>query len=171
MGRSISFGGSFRSPTSSTVTIPHRQRQAGCHAAARGAHRVELSDIIFAVDSVPAILAVSNETFIVFASNAFAILGLRAMYFLLADAKERFHYLSHALGAVLIFVGLKMTVSHWYHFPTYLSLAVIVIVIAIGVVASLRRTAGHADGSSEGHDHGHPHSGAHVVEPKATTTE
>lgn len=100
---------------------------------------IELTDVVFAVDSVPAILAVSNETFIVFASNAFAILGLRAMYFLLADAKERFHYLSHALGAVLIFVGLKMTVSHWWHIPTLVSLAVIVAVITAGVVASLQR--------------------------------
>ena len=68
---------------------------------------VEITDIIFAVDSVPAILAVSNEPFLVFASNAFAILGLRAMYFLLANAKERFHYLSHALGGILIFVGVE----------------------------------------------------------------
>ena len=106
---------------------------------------IELTDVIFAVDSVPAILAVSNETFIVFASNAFAILGLRAMYFLLADAKERFHYLSHALGAVLIFVGLKMTISHWYHMPTYVSLSIIVIVLAVGIVASLRRNKAGVD--------------------------
>ena len=100
---------------------------------------VELTDIIFAVDSVPAILAVSNETYLVFASNAFAILGLRAMYFLLADAKERFHYLSHALGAILVFVGLKMTISHWFHLPTYLSLAVIVGILSGAIVASNRR--------------------------------
>ena len=66
---------------------------------------VEVTDVVFAVDSVPAILAVSREPFIVFASNAFAILGLRAMYFLLGDARERFHYLAHALGAILVFVG------------------------------------------------------------------
>ena len=100
---------------------------------------VELTDVIFAVDSVPAILAVSNETFLVFASNAFAILGLRAMYFLLADAKERFHYLSHALGAILVFVGLKMTISHWYHLPTYLSLGVIVALLSVAILASNRR--------------------------------
>lgn len=63
---------------------------------------VEFTDLIFALDSVPAVLAVSNESFIVFASNAFAILGLRAMYFLLADARQRFHYLSHALGGILV---------------------------------------------------------------------
>ena len=68
---------------------------------------IEITDVIFAVDSVPAILAVSNQTFIVLSSNAFAILGLRAMYFLLANARERFHYLSHALGAIMVFVGLE----------------------------------------------------------------
>jgi tellurite resistance protein TerC len=100
---------------------------------------VEVSDIIFAVDSVPAILAVSHEPFLVFASNAFAILGLRAMYFLLADAKQRFHYLSHGLGAVLIFVGLKMTVAHWYHMNTYVSLGVITAILAAAIVFSLQR--------------------------------
>ncbi len=100
---------------------------------------VELTDVIFAVDSVPAILAVSNEPFLVFASNAFAILGLRAMYFLLANAKEKFYYLSHALGGILIFVGVKMSISHWYHMSTYLSLAVIVSMLALGIFLSLRR--------------------------------
>ena len=101
---------------------------------------VELTDVVFAVDSVPAILAVSNEPFLVFASNAFAILGLRAMYFLLANAKERFHYLSHALGAILIFVGLKMTVAHWFHLNTYISLATIVLILVAAVIMSLRRS-------------------------------
>ena len=100
---------------------------------------VELSDVIFAVDSVPAILAVSKETFLVFSSNAFAILGLRAMYFLLANAKERFHYLSHALGAILIFVGIKMTISHWYHLDTYLSLGIILVILVAAIVGSLQR--------------------------------
>ena len=95
--------------------------------------------MIFAVDSVPAILAVSNEPFLVFASNAFAILGLRAMYFLLANAKEKFYYLSHALGGVLVFVGLKMTASHWYHMNTYLSLAVILTMLTTAIVMSIRR--------------------------------
>ncbi len=100
---------------------------------------VEVTDIIFAVDSVPAILAVSNEPYLVFASNAFAILGLRAMYFLLANAKERFHYLSHALGGILIFVGIKMAISHWYHMNTYLSLTIIVAILIAAIVFSLRR--------------------------------
>ena len=102
---------------------------------------VEVTDIIFAVDSVPAILAVSNESYLVFASNAFAILGLRAMYFLLANAKERFHYLSHALGGILIFVGIKMTISHWFHMNTYVSLAIIVAMLVAAIVFSQRRRA------------------------------
>jgi tellurite resistance protein TerC len=100
---------------------------------------IEITDIIFAVDSVPAILAVSNESFLVVASNAFAILGLRAMYFLLANAKERFHYLSHALGGILIFVGLKMAISHWYHMNTYVSLAIIIAMLIAAIVFSLQR--------------------------------
>ncbi len=112
---------------------------------------VEFTDIVFAVDSVPAILAVApKSSFIVFASNAFAILGLRAMYFLLADAKERFHYLSTALGVILIFVGAKMVATFWdKHIPdvtlggveirgTYISLLVILTILAIGIFASLK---------------------------------
>jgi tellurite resistance protein TerC len=102
---------------------------------------IEITDVIFAVDSVPAILAVSNEPYLVFASNAFAILGLRALYFLLATAKERFHYLSHALGAILIFVGIKMSISHWYHINTYVSLAIIIAMLAGAIVFSIRRAA------------------------------
>jgi tellurite resistance protein TerC len=104
---------------------------------------VEVTDVIFAVDSVPAILAVSKEPYLVLASNAFAILGLRAMYFLLANARERFHYLSHGLGAILIFVGVKMSVSHWFHLDTYVSLGVIVALLIIVVVAS-QRVAGRS---------------------------
>ena len=97
---------------------------------------VEFTDVIFAVDSVPAVLAVSQETYIVFASNAFAILGLRAMYFLLAGWKDRLHYLGHGLGLILIFVGVKMTVSHWWHLATPISLGVIVVLLTVAVVAS-----------------------------------
>ncbi len=99
---------------------------------------VEVTDVIFAVDSVPAILAVSHEPFLVFSSNAFAILGLRAMYFLLANAKEKFHYLSHALGGILVFVGVKMIVTHWFHLDTYLSLGVIVTMLVVAIVFSAR---------------------------------
>lgn len=101
---------------------------------------VEFTDVVFAVDSVPAILAVSREPFIVFSSNAFAILGLRALYFLLGSAREQFHYLSHALGTILVFVGAKMIVSHWWHLPTPMSLGTIVVILALAIVFSVRKT-------------------------------
>jgi tellurite resistance protein TerC len=112
---------------------------------------VEVTDVVFAVDSVPAILAVSREPFIVFSSNAFAILGLRAMYFLLGDARERFHYLAHALGAILVFVGLKMVLSHWWHVETVASLGVIVAILVVAMGASVLRNR-RADGAAIG-DH------------------
>jgi tellurite resistance protein TerC len=113
---------------------------------------VEVTDVVFAVDSVPAVLAVSREPFIVFSSNAFAILGLRAMYFLLGDARERFHYLAHALGAILVFVGVKMAVSHWWHMPTVASLGVIVAILVVAIGASVARTR-RAEAAAIG-DHG-----------------
>jgi len=99
---------------------------------------VESSDVIFAVDSIPAILAVSREEFIVFSSNAFAILGLRALYFLLADLRNKFRYLQQGLAVVLAFVGIKMLISEWYHMPTYLSLAVIAVVLAVAIGLSIK---------------------------------
>jgi len=100
---------------------------------------IEVSDVIFAVDSVPAVLAVSREQFIVFASNAWAILGLRALFFLLADMRERFMYMPHTISVLLIFVGVKMTLA-WreIHIPTLASLGVIVGCLLIGVLASVR---------------------------------
>lgn len=98
---------------------------------------IEMSDVVFAVDSVPAVLAVSNSQFIVFAANAFAIMGLRALYFLFSDLREKFHYLKHAISALLIFVGIKMSIAHWYHLPTALSLGFIISVIAVAIVASV----------------------------------
>jgi tellurite resistance protein TerC len=99
---------------------------------------IETTDVVFAVDSIPAILAVSRQEFIVFASNAFAILGLRALYFCLAGMAGRFRYLNVGLGVVLGFVGVKMIIADAYHFPTWASLAVIVVVLAVAVGASLR---------------------------------
>jgi tellurite resistance protein TerC len=98
---------------------------------------IETTDVIFAVDSVPAILAVSREPFIVFASNAFAILGLRALYFLLAGMAGRFRYLNIGLGVILGFVGVKMLISNVYHLPLGLSLGVIALALAVSVFASL----------------------------------
>ncbi|MPZ52454.1 MAG: TerC/Alx family metal homeostasis membrane protein [Acidimicrobiia bacterium] len=99
---------------------------------------VEATDVVFAVDSVPAILAVSREPFIVFSSNAFAILGLRALYFALAGLKDRFRYIDYGLAAILAFVGVKMLIANLYHIPIPLSLVVIFGLLAISIVVSLR---------------------------------
>jgi tellurite resistance protein TerC len=99
---------------------------------------IESTDVVFAVDSIPAILAVSREQFIVFASNAFAILGLRALYFCLAGMAGRFRYLNVGLGAILAFVGLKMLIADLYHVPTWASLAVITVIMTTSVAASIQ---------------------------------
>ncbi|WP_436792629.1 TerC family protein [Actinospongicola halichondriae] len=101
---------------------------------------IESSDVVFAVDSIPAIIAVSHEQFIVFSSNAFAILGLRALYFLLADMRNRFAYLQQGLAVVLAFVGIKMLISNLYHVPTFASLLVIALVLTLAIVASIKKT-------------------------------
>jgi tellurite resistance protein TerC len=98
---------------------------------------VETTDIIFAVDSIPAVFAVTENPFIVYSSNVFAILGLRALYFLLADVIDRFHYLKVGLSMVLVFVGVKMLVAHVYKVPIGASLAVIVAVLAAATIASV----------------------------------
>ena len=107
---------------------------------------IEATDVVFAVDSVPAILAVSREPFIVFAANAFAILGLRALYFLLGGMQDRFRYLNVGLGVILAFVGLKMILvgePFELHMATYISLAVIAAVLAVAVTASIWADARH----------------------------
>jgi predicted tellurium resistance membrane protein TerC len=91
------------------------------------------------VDSIPAILAVSREQFIVFSSNAFAILGLRALYFLLADLRDKFSLLQEGLAIILAFVGVKMIISNWYHIPTPLSLGVIALVLTVAILLSIRK--------------------------------
>lgn len=101
---------------------------------------VEISDLIFAVDSIPAIFAVTNDPFIVFTSNIFAILGLRAMYFLLADMAGRFHLLKYGLAIVLIFVGVKMLIASWYKIPIGVALGVVALILAVAVAASLIST-------------------------------
>jgi tellurite resistance protein TerC len=101
---------------------------------------VEISDLIFAVDSLPAIFAVTTDPFLVYTSNAFAILGLRALYFLLADLMHRFRYLKTGLAAILGFVGVKMLLVDVAKVPIGVSLAVIATILAIAVGASLRRT-------------------------------
>ncbi|MHC5225405.1 TerC family protein [Ignatzschineria sp. LJL83] len=99
---------------------------------------ITISDIIFAVDSVPAVFAITKDPFIVMTSNVLAILGLRAMYFLLADMAERFHLLQYGLAIILIFIGIKMLVLYFdYHFPTALSLSVILGTLVGSIVLSL----------------------------------
>ncbi|WDZ95441.1 TerC family protein [Herbaspirillum sp. WKF16] len=98
---------------------------------------IEISDVIFAVDSIPAIFAITKDPFIVFTSNMFAIMGLRALYFLLADSAERFHLLKYGLALVLLFVGLKMLAAYWFHIPVLWSLAVVGAILLVSIVLSL----------------------------------
>lgn len=107
---------------------------------------IEFTDIIFAVDSIPAIFAVTSEPFLVFTANAFAILGLRAMYFLLADMMHRFVYLKLGLALVLIWVGIKMGLHDLVKIPTLISLGVIVAILAIAIIASFRVTRSSGKG-------------------------
>lgn len=100
---------------------------------------IESTDIVFAVDSIPAVFGVTQDPFIVFSSNIFAILGLRATYFLLAGVMESFHYLSHGLSLVLIFIGLKMLLEDFVHIPIALSLSVVMGILTVAVIASLVR--------------------------------
>lgn len=98
---------------------------------------IELSDVIFAMDSIPAIFAITDDPFIVFTSNIFAILGLRALYFLLADMAARFHLLKFGLALVLMFVGIKMLIVEWFKVPVAVSLAVVVAVLGTSILLSL----------------------------------
>ncbi|PFG44668.1 tellurite resistance protein TerC [Isoptericola jiangsuensis] len=103
---------------------------------------VEVTDVVFAVDSIPAIFAVTSEPFLVFSANAFAILGLRAMYFLLADMMHRFVYLKVGLAAVLVWVGVKMLLLDVVKIPTPVSLGVVALIIGVAIAASLASTRG-----------------------------
>ena len=98
---------------------------------------IEVTDLIFAVDSIPAIFAITTDPFIVFTSNLFAILGLRALYFLLVDVADRFHLLKYGLAMVLTFIGAKMLIMPWYHVPVQASLTVVAVLITASCVASL----------------------------------
>jgi tellurite resistance protein TerC len=98
---------------------------------------IELTDVVFALDSIPAVLSVSTDTFIMVTSNIFAILGLRSLYFVLAGAMEKFHYLKYALAVLLIFIGAKMLLHRWLFIPDWLSLVVIAGIIGAGVALSL----------------------------------
>ena len=98
---------------------------------------IESSDLVFAVDSIPAILGISKDPFVVYTSNVFAILGLRSLYFALAGIMDLFHYLKYALAFILSFVGVKMLLEHWYKIPVPVSLGVIVCALLLSILASL----------------------------------
>ena len=115
---------------------------------------VETTDLLFALDSIPAVFAVTTDTFLVFTSNAFAVLGLRALYFLFAGTIGRFAYLKIGLAAVLVFVGVKMLFTDLYHIPIWASLTVIAALIGGSVVASLRHAGAPASSATERRDRG-----------------
>jgi tellurite resistance protein TerC len=114
---------------------------------------VEFTDLIFAVDSIPAIFAVTKDPFIVYTSNVFAILGLRSLYFVLAGVMDKFHFLKLGLGIVLTFVGVKMCLGHTpYKIDSIISLCVIISILTLSVVASLvfpKKPAADANAKSE----------------------
>ena len=103
---------------------------------------IEVTDLVFAVDSIPAIFAITTDPFIVFTSNLFAIMGLRALYFLLVDVADRFHLLKYGLAMVLVFIGAKMLVMPWFHVPVEASLLVVFVLIAASCLASVFATRG-----------------------------
>lgn len=102
---------------------------------------IEASDLVFAVDSIPAIFAVTTDPFIVFTSNIFAILGLRALYFLLADMAERFFLLKYGLALVLIYIGSKMLLMPWFHMPVHWSLLIVGSIVLVSVLLSMKLSA------------------------------
>jgi len=99
---------------------------------------IEFTDVLFALDSIPAILGITTEPFIVFTSNIFAILGLRSMYFFVANMIDAFHYLKHSLVVILTYVGVKLMLANHYHLPIGLSLGIIITSIALGIYFSVR---------------------------------
>jgi TerC family integral membrane protein len=139
--------------------VPMTEGYEGSHYFVRRAGRVlatpmlavlvviATSDVVFAVDSIPAIFAVTREPFLVFSSNAFAVLGLRAMYFMLAGMMKRFVHLSIGLSVVLVFVGLKMLLTDVFLIPIWASLSVIAVTIGVSIATSLRATSGAAEQS------------------------
>jgi tellurite resistance protein TerC len=98
---------------------------------------VESTDIVFAVDSIPAVLAISRDPFIVYTSNVFAILGLRALYFALAQLMKLFHHLHYGLSLILVLIGIKMIIAHFIHIPTAITLGGILFVLSASVIASM----------------------------------
>ena len=98
---------------------------------------IESTDVVFAVDSIPAILAISQDVFIVYTSNIFAILGLRALYFAIAELMKMFHHLHYGLSLILVLIGVKMLIAHFYHVPTSIALGTILFILTASVIASI----------------------------------
>ena len=132
---------------------------------------LEATDLVFAVDSVPAVLAVSKDIFIVYTSNIFAILGLRSLYFVLAGVLSKFHLLKYGLSAVLIFVGGKMLIADLYKVPIVISLCAITVLIAGAVVASLAFPQAEGEGEGEEKDRRHDDDGPPVAGAPAAAGE
>jgi tellurite resistance protein TerC len=101
---------------------------------------IEASDIIFAVDSIPAVLSITTDSFIVYSSNIFAVLGLRSLYFMLAGLADRFQFLRYGVALILFFVGAKMLLSHYYHISSFTSLALILSILAASIIISVKKT-------------------------------
>ena len=97
---------------------------------------IEFTDLLFAVDSIPAVLAITTDTFLVFTSNMMAIMGLRSMYFFLGNMAKSFRYFKYSLAAILVFVGIKLCLSHFYHFPEWFSLSFIILALVLGILTS-----------------------------------
>ena len=114
---------------------------------------IETTDVVFAVDSIPAVFGVTRDPFIVYSSNVFAILGLRALYFVLSGVMNSFYYLKHGLSIVLMFIGVKMLIADLYHIPIGVSLAVIGTILAVSVVLSMKRTRRIAAGQVSVDEH------------------
>lgn len=115
---------------------------------------IEFTDLIFAVDSIPAIFAITDDTFIVFTSNIFAVMGLRSMFFAVSGVMNLFHYLKYGLSLILSFIGVKMFISNWYHIPVEYALGTIAVILAISIVASIMFPA--SDHNADTSDDQHP---------------
>jgi tellurite resistance protein TerC len=109
---------------------------------------IEWTDLIFAVDSIPAVFAVTRDPFLVYSSNIFAVIGLRALFFVLADMIDKFDYLKYGVALVLVFVGLKMLVSYWFHPHIAISLGAIVVILAGSVALSLWKNPAKREGGA-----------------------
>ena len=144
--------------------VPLTKRYHGSHFLVKGRGRrlatplllvlvvIETTDIIFAVDSVPAVLSITQDSFIVYTSNIFAVMGLRSLYFALAGVIEKFYYLSYGLAAILAFLGVKMVISDFYKIPVTISLGVVLGILIIAALLSLLRRKVHPETEATGEE-------------------